>query len=453
MANTEGEAQDIAEAARALGISEEAVQTFLDAGTGKLASGVQRSLHTTIKPIGAACNLDCNYCYYLSKEDLLDHDSSRRISDEHLERFIVEYIAAQEAPEIVFTWHGGEPTLLGLRFFRKVVELQRQHCPPGRRISNDLQTNGTLLDDEWGAFLAEHGFLVGLSIDGPAALHDVYRPTKKGRPSFDAVVAGAQVLKRHGIAFSTLTTVNRKNALEPLRVYRFLRDELGSRCMQFIPCVEPKGFESNAPSELPHLQLVPPSSLRARPGHALSVVTEWSVDPDEWGRFLSAVFDEWYTYDQGLVRINLFESLFEQLQGRPSLMCTSSPVCGKNIALEHDGRVYSCDHFVYPKHQIGTLGQGTLAEMAFSMQQLEFGLDKHRSLPTKCRQCRYLSLCWGECPRTRIHRTQEGEGNLSYLCSGWLRFFEHSVPRARRVATSRDVIQAHARASSDAQRS
>jgi uncharacterized protein len=438
-----------AEAAR-LGISAEAVRTYLDAGKGKLASGVERSLHTTAKPIGAACNLDCNYCYYLSKEKLLEHDSSRRISDEQLERFIVEYIAAQDVPEVAFTWHGGEPTLLGLRFFRRVVELQSKHCPTGRRISNDLQTNGTLLDDEWGEFLSEHGFLVGLSIDGPAALHDAYRPTKKGLPSFEAVVAGARLLARYGITFSTLTTVNRKNALEPLTVYRFLRDELGSRYLQFIPCVEPKGFERHAPSELPGPQWVPASSLRARPAHALSVVTEWSVDADDWGTFLSAVFDEWYAHDQGLVRINLFESMFEQLQGRPSLMCTSSPVCGKNIALEHDGRVYSCDHFVYPKHELGRLGEATLAEMAFSLKQLEFGLDKHRSLPRECRQCRHLSLCWGECPRTRIHRTREGEGNLSYLCSGWLRFFDHAVPRARRVAASRDVVLAHLRAGGEA---
>jgi uncharacterized protein len=435
--------RELTAAAARLGISVEAVRTYLDAGVGKLASGVERSLHTTIKPIGSLCNLDCNYCYYLSKEDLLDQRGSRRMSDEHLERFIVEYIASQDAPEVVFTWHGGEPTLLGLGFFRKVVELQRRHCPPGRRISNDLQTNGTLLNDEWGAFLSESGFLVGLSIDGPAALHDVYRPTKKGRPSFEAVLAGARLLERHGVRFSTLTTVNRKNAVEPLVVYRFLRDDLGSRYMQFIPCVEPKGFERHAPSELPGGQLLPASSLRARPAHAESVVTEWSVDSDDWGSFLAAVFDEWYVHDQGSVRINLFESMFEQLQGRPSLMCTSSPVCGKNIALEHDGRVYSCDHFVYDKHQIGKLGEGTLAQMAFSMKQLEFGLDKHRSLPRECRQCPHLTLCWGECPRTRIHRTREGEGNLSYLCSGWKRFFEHTVPRARRVAASRDVIAAH----------
>jgi len=433
---------EIMAAAERLGISPEAVQTYLDAGKGQRAEGVERSLHTTIKPIGSACNLDCTYCYYLSKEKLLDHDSSRRMSDEHLERFIVEYIAAQDAPQIEFTWHGGEPTLLGLKFFRKVVELQKRHTPPGRTISNDLQTNGTLLDDEWCAFLAESGFLVGLSVDGPPDLHDPYRPTKKGRPSFEDVLRGLRLLQKHGVTYSTLTTVNRRNALEPLRVYRFLRDDIGSRYMQFIPCVEPRVFQDLAPAELPAHQCVPQDSPRARPSHPLSVVTDWSVDPDDWGTFLSGVFDEWYKYDQGKVRINLFETMFAQLDGKPSMMCTSSPTCGKNIALEHDGRVYSCDHFVYPLHEIGTLGERTLAEMVFSLKQLEFGLDKHRKLPRECRECSYLELCWGECPRTRLYRTREGEGNLSYLCSGWKHFFGETVPRARSVVQARAVIDA-----------
>lgn len=433
---------EVISAAARLNVKPEAVQTWLDAGTGKRTDGVERSLHTTIKPIGSACNLDCTYCYYLSKEKLLDHDSSRRLDEARLERFIAEYIAAQDTPEIIFTWHGGEPTLLGLRFFRKVVELQQRHLPRGRRISNDLQTNGTLLDDDWGAFLKEQGFLVGLSIDGPRELHDHYRPTKKGKPSFDEVVGGARLLQRFGVTFSTLTTVNRRNASEPLAVYRFLRDELGSRTMQLIPCVEPRVFENLAPGALPASHCVPADSPRARPGHPMSVVTDWSVDPDDWGSFLAAVFDEWHANDQGHVRVNLFETLFVQLAGQPSLMCTSSPVCGKNIALEHDGRVYSCDHFVYPEHELGTLGERTLAEMVFSLKQLEFGLHKHNSLPRECKECAYLNLCWGECPRTRIHRTREGEGNLSYLCSGWKHFFAHAVPRAERVSATRRVIAA-----------
>ena len=427
--------EQILEASKKLNISPEAVQTYLDAGRGERALGVERSLHTTIKPVGSACNLDCTYCYYLSKEELLSQ-KSRRIKDDLLERFIVDYIKSQDAEEIAFTWHGGEPTLMGLPFFRRVVELQAKHLPAGRRVSNDLQTNGTLLDDDWCSFLAEHAFLVGLSIDGPRALHDFYRPTKKGKPTFDKVFQATRLLKRYGIQFSTLTTVNRHNASEPLAVYRFLRDEVGTSYMQFIPCVEPRQFERSAPAQLPANQLVTADSERARPGHPMSVVTDWSVESEEWGSFLSAVFDEWQAHDQGRVKINLFESLFAQLNGQSSLMCTSSPFCGKNIALEHDGRVYSCDHFVYPEYELGKIGEQTLAEMVFSLKQLEFGLDKHNSLPSECRSCPYLKLCWGECPRTRILKTREGEGNLSYLCRGWKKFFAHTLPKIPRRAAS-----------------
>jgi uncharacterized protein len=409
------------------GIRPRAVQTYLDAGTGRRGVGVVRSVHATIKPIGALCNLDCNYCYYLSKEELLKQ-KTRRIDPAVLERFVVQYITSQDGNEIQFTWHGGEPTLLGLDFFRNVVELQQRHVPPGKTITNDLQTNGTLLDDDWCAFFAEQGFLVGLSVDGPRDLHDFYRPHKGGQPSFDKVFAGARLLRKHGVPFSTLTTVNRKNASEALRVYRFLRDELGARYMQFIPCVEPKAFANTAPGALPAAQLAVKDSPRARPGHPLSIVTEWSVDPDEWGNFLSAIFDEWRTHDRATVKINLFETLLAQLAGKPALICTSSPVCGKNVAIENDGRVYSCDHFVYPEHELGTILEKSFTEMAFSLKQLEFGLDKHHTLPEDCKSCAYLKLCWGECPRTRILKTSSDDKRLSYLCSGWKRFFSHAVP-------------------------
>ena len=434
--------QSALDAAKRLNISAEAVQTYLDAGRGEGTGGATRSLHTTIKPVGSACNLDCTYCYYLSKEELLNQ-KSKRIKDDVLERFIVDYIESQDAEEIAFTWHGGEPTLMGLPFFERVVELQRKHLPSGRRISNDLQTNGTLLDDEWCAFLARNAFLVGISIDGPRELHDFYRPTKKGKPTFDKVFEATQRLKRFGIQFSALTTVNRHNASRPLEVYRFLRDEVGASYMQFIPCVEPRQFERHAPAYLPAGQLVAADSARAHPGHPMSVVTDWSVVSEEWGSFLAAVFDEWQANDQGRVKINLFESLFAQLNGQPSLMCTSSPFCGKNVALENDGRVYSCDHFVYPEYELGKVGDQTLAEMVFSLKQLEFGLDKHNSLPSECRSCPYLKLCWGECPRTRILKTREGEGNLSYLCSGWKKFFAHVLPKIpRRVASQAQLFPA-----------
>jgi uncharacterized protein len=433
--------EEVRLAAARLNIRPEAVQTYLDAGRGLRAPGVERSVHTTLKPIGALCNLDCTYCYYLSKEELLEQ-KTRRISDEILEQFIVEYIAAQDAEEIVFTWHGGEPTLMGLPFFQRAVELQKRHLPPGRRVSNDLQTNGTLLTEAWCAFLAEEHFLVGLSIDGPAELHDFHRPTKGGDSSFHRVMAGARLLQKHAVPFSALTTVNRQNAQHPLEVYRFLRDDLETSFVQFIPCVEPRQFERVAPGHWPAQQLAAAGSARARPDHPLSIVTEWSVDPDDWGRFLIAVFDEWATHDRGRVKINLFESMFDQLRGRPAHLCTSSPTCGKNVALENDGRVYSCDHFVYPEYELGRLGEQPFGEMVFSLRQLEFGLDKFNTLPSECRSCPYLKLCWGECPRTRLLKTREGEGNLSYLCSGWKRFYAHVAERVgvKRGWSAGDVV-------------
>jgi serine-type anaerobic sulfatase-maturating enzyme len=433
--------EEIVRAAARLNIRPEAVQTYLDAGKGIRAPGVERSAHVTVKPIGALCNLDCSYCYYLSKEELLEQ-KTRRVTDAILERFIVEYIAAQDAQEIVFTWHGGEPTLMGLPFFQRVVELQAKHLPPGRSVSNDLQTNGTLLDEQWCVFLAENEFLVGLSIDGPREFHDAHRPDKGGGGSFDKVFAAAERLKRHGVVFSALTTVNRLNAEHPLEVYRFLRDELGARYIQFIPCVEPRNFERVAPGHYAERDLCPAGSPRARPDHPFSIVTPWSVDPDAWGDFLSGVFDEWVAHDRGRIKINLFESMFAQLAGQPAHLCTQSPVCGKNLALENDGRVYSCDHFVYPEYELGNLEDHSLAELVFSLRQLEFGLAKHNTLPSECKSCPYLKLCWGECPRTRLLATRPGEGTLSYLCSGWKRFYGHVLPRLTRRAGSEGLVPA-----------
>jgi uncharacterized protein len=408
-----------------LKISPEALQTYLDAGRGTIAPGVERYLHATVKPAGSACNLDCTYCYYLAKESLLGQKNGRLPVD-LLERFISDYINSQDVEEIAFTWHGGEPTLMGLDYFRTVVQLQKKHTPAGRRISNDLQTNGTLLDDDWAAFLAENKFLVGLSIDGPRELHDIYRLTKKGTPSFEEVLRGARLLKKHGIPFSTLTTVNRKNARHPLEVYRFLRDEIGTSYMQFIPCVEPRRFEKAAPGAVANAQGAP-GGHGAAAGHLLWGVTDWSVGSEDWGGFLAQIFDEWYGRDQGRVRINLFETMFAQLKGLPPLICTSSPYCGKNVALEHDGRVYACDHYVYPEYEIGDISRQSLGEIVFSQKQLEFGLAKYNLLARECLSCRHLKLCWGECPRTRILPTRQGEGNLSYLCRGWKKFFDHAL--------------------------
>jgi uncharacterized protein len=414
-------------AAARLKISPEALQTCLDAGKGKLAPGVTRCLHATVKPGGSACNLNCTYCYYLGKEGLLNQKNGR-LPNDLLERFIVDYISSQDVEEIFFTWHGGEPTLLGLEYFRTVVELQKKHTPVGRRVSNDLQTNGTLLDDDWCSFLAENSFLVGLSIDGPRELHDIYRLTKKGSSSFDDVFAAARRLKKYGVLFSTLTTVNRKNSLHPLEVYRFLRDEVGTSYMQFIPCVEPRRFEKEPPGSPAGRAPAEVDGHGAGGGYLILGVTDWSVGSEDWGRFLSQIFDEWRARDEGHVKINLFETMLAQLKGLPALICTSSPYCGKNVALEHDGRVYACDHYVYPEYEIGNIAEQSLGEMVFSLKQLEFGLNKYNSLPRECRSCRHLKLCWGECPRTRILPTRPGEGRLSYLCQGWKRFFDHAVP-------------------------
>jgi uncharacterized protein len=392
---------------------------------------VERSLHATIKPGGSACNLDCTYCYYLGKEELLNQKPGR-LSEELLERFIVDYINSQDSREIAFTWHGGEPTLLGLDYFRTVVALQKRHAPAGRLISNDLQTNGTLLSDDWCAFLAEQKFLVGLSIDGPRELHDSYRVTRRGASSFDDVFSAAQRLKRHGVTFSTLTTVNRKNGLQPLEVYRFLRDEVGASYMQFIPCVEPRRFQKVASGVPASAMTVETGGKRVGSGDLILGVTDWSVGSEDWGVFLSQIFDEWQAHDEGRVRINLFETMFAQLKGLPALICTSSPYCGKNVVLEHDGRVYACDHFVYPEYEIGSIAEKPLAEIVFSLKQLEFGLDKYNSLSRECLSCRHLKLCWGECPRTRILPTRPGEGKLSYLCQGWKFFYNHAVPQISR---------------------
>ncbi len=417
--------KELKDHASRLNLTPESLAVYLDAGRGVLAPGAQRRMHAMIKPGGSACNLNCTYCYYLGKKELLGQNN-RRMSDETLERFIKSYISGQEAEEIPFIWQGGEPTLLGLGFFRRVLELQAKYAPPGRRVLNDLQTNGTLLDDEWCAFLKENDFLVGLSIDGPRDLHEAFRPTKQGKSSFDTVLQGVERLQRHGVPFNTLTVVNRQNAKRPLDVYRFLRDELGSTRMQFLPCVEPRQFEKVAPGFEEAGTLPDSGSPRAKPDHPQSVVTEWSVDPDDWGDFLCCVLDEWLAKDQKNIRVNHFETVIEQIAGRPALHCTSSPHCGKNVAVEHDGRVYSCDHYVYPEFELGNVLKRPLSEMVFSLRQLEFGLNKRNTLPEQCRQCRHLRLCWGDCPRTRLLRTRPGEGNLSYLCSGWQRFFEHA---------------------------
>jgi uncharacterized protein len=400
-----------------------------------LGKQARRRFHAMAKPTGSACNLDCVYCYYLSKQTLPNGPGAGRMSDATLELYIRQYIEGVTGDEVVFSWQGGEPTLLGVDFFRKVVALEKKYAKPGQRIENDLQTNGTLLDEEWCDFLKANRFLVGLSIDGPRELHDRYRVTKGGAPTFDKVFAAAKMLKRHGVRFNTLTCVNRFNARHPIDIYRFLRDEVGSTYMQFIPIVEYRGFEHIAPQFWDAAALPRDGDPQARPGHPDSIVTDWSVDPDDWGYFLCRMFDRWRSKDVGKILVNHFETLVAQHLGLPSQICIYGEICGKGIAVENDGSVYACDHYVYPEYRLGNLADKPLGDLAFTRAQVKFGYAKSESLPQACRDCSYLTDCWGECPKNRILRTASGEPGLNYLCRGLKTFLKHATPHVERIAS------------------
>ncbi len=403
-----------------------------------------RRFHVMVKAGGSTCNLDCDYCFYLDKEALPGGPGAGRMSADVLERFIQQYIAGVTGPEVVFSWQGGEPTLLGLDFFRTVVALQQKHARPGQRIANDLQTNGTLITEEWSAFLSAHRFLVGLSIDGPRDIHDRYRVDKGRRPTFDRVMQTVRLLRAHRVPFNTLTCVHRHNARRPVDVYRFLRDEVGSTYMQFIPIVEYKGFERTAPPTSNGGLLPKDGDAEARPGHPNSIVTDWSVDPDDYGYFLCRIFDRWASRDVGTIFVNHFETLVAQHAGLGSQMCIYSELCGKNLAIEHDGSVYACDHYVYPAYRLGNVKDTPLGTLAFSRAQVKFGYAKHETLPHYCRQCAYLSDCWGECPKNRIIRTADGEPGLNYLCRGLKMFFAHALPEVQRIASAYARVQKQA---------
>ncbi len=399
-----------------------------------LGTRAKRRFHVMAKPAGAACNLDCTYCFYLSKPDLPHGPGLGKMDDDTLERFVRDYIHSVTGDEVVFSWQGGEPTLCGLDFFRKVVALQHKYTKGTQRIENDLQTNGTLLDEDWARFLKEHRFLVGLSIDGPREIHDRCRVTKRGAPTFDRVFAAAKLLKRFGVPFNTLTCVSRYNATRPLDVYRFLRRELGSTYLQFIPIVESRDFATTAPQYGDAARAPVIGTPEARPGHANSIVTDWSVDPDEYGYFLCKLWDEWLARDVGKVLVSFCETLVAQRMGLPAQVCVHNEFCGKGVALEHDGSVYACDHYVYPEYRLGNIHDGSLGDMVFSPAQVKFGYAKSEALPARCRHCSFLRDCWGGCPKDRLLRTPDGEPGLNYLCSGFQRFFGHAGPAASRIA-------------------
>lgn len=385
-----------------------------------------RGFHILTKPIGPICNLDCKYCFYLEKQKLYPNERQWRMSDEVLEEYIRQYIHSQPGNEVYFAWQGGEPTLLGVEFFRQAVALQKKFAA-GKVVSNALQTNGTLLDAEWCELLAKEKFLVGLSIDGPRELHDQYRVDKGEKPTFDAVMRGLESLKKHGVEFNTLTVVNRANSQKPLEVYRFLKN-IGSEFLQFIPVVERAGNSKES-----GLTFSAPPDLGAA-AKSDGAVTEWSVEAAQYGTFLCVIFDEWVRHDVGKIFVQLFDVALGNWMGLGSSLCVFAEKCGAALAVEHNGDLYSCDHYVYPKYHLGNLMNQNLGEMAHSARQVKFGNDKLDSLPRFCRECDVRFACNGECPKHRFMKTPEGEDGLNYLCPAYKNFFHHIDPYMRTMA-------------------
>lgn len=364
---------------------------------------VPPAFHIMTKPRGAICNLDCEYCYFLSKE-MLYPGSRFRMADELLESYTKQYIEAQRVPEVTFAWQGGEPTLMGLDFFRRAVALQQKYRKPGMTIHNALQTNGTLLDDEWCRFFHQHNFLIGLSVDGPQPLHDHYRVDKGGAPTFARVMRGRALLQKHRVEHNILTTVHAANADHPLEVYRFLRDELGTQFMQFIPIVEREnetGYQEG------------------------DTVYDRSVTAEQYGDFLIAIFDEWVRRDVGRVFVQIFDVALAAWSGHNPGLCIFEETCGNALALEHNGDLFSCDHFVEPAYRLGNIQEIPLIDLVASEQQRQFGLDKRDALPQYCLDCEVRFVCNGGCPKNRFIETPDGAPGLNYLCAGYRAFFNH----------------------------
>jgi uncharacterized protein len=363
-------------------------------------------IHVLSKPTGAICNLDCSYCFFLDKEELYP-GSKFRMTDELLETYIRQLIEAHKTPEVTVAWQGGEPTLMGVDFFRKAIAYQEKYRKPGMTFENTLQTNGTLLNDEWCEFFKENNYLIGLSLDGPRELHDANRVDKKGGPTFDRVMRGLRLLQKHGVEYNILTTVNRINAAHPLEVYRFLRDEVKTTWIQFIPVVE----RINEDGKTLYQQG--------------TTVSENSVLPEQFGNFLTTIFDEWVRKDVGKIFVQTFEAAVRSWLNMPTGMCFFSPTCGSGVALEHNGDLYSCDHFVEPDYLLGNIQENSMAELVSRDRQFKFGQDKLDTLPKYCQQCEVRFACHGECPKHRFIHTPDGEPGLNYLCAGYKHFFTH----------------------------
>lgn len=373
------------------------------------------AFHVMAKPTGSLCNLNCEYCFFLQKERLYP-GSSFRMTDEVLESYIRQYLEAQQGPEVTIAWQGGEPTMMGLDFFRRSVELARKYAPGGIRVEHTIQTNGTLLDTDWCQFLRENGFLVGLSLDGPRELHDRYRHDRRGDGTFDRVIRAANLMRDEKVEFNILCTVNAANAGHPLEVYRFFRDELDVKWIQFSPIVERVNRDG---------------TTLLQEG---DTVTDRSVDPAQWGVFLSEIFDDWLVRDVGEVHVNIFEASFASWVGAPALACIFEETCGNALILEHNGDLYSCDHFVEPDYLLGNILETPLVELQSSDKQTRFGSEKRDGLPSYCRECRWLFNCRGECPKNRFSSAPDGEPGLNFLCQGYKTFFQHVDAPMRTMA-------------------
>lgn len=367
-------------------------------------------LYLMAKPAGPACNLACEYCYYLEKSKFFEGTRRTNMSDEVLEAFIRGYLESQTTPETVFTWHGGEALMRDISFYKKAMALQERYAH-GRTVVNCLQTNGTLLNDEWCRFLRENDWLVGISIDGPEEFHDEYRRNIAGKPSFQQTMRGIRLLQRHGVEWNALAVVNDFNADYPDDFYNFFKS-IGCKYLQFTPVVERLKTSGML------------SSGTDREGE----VADFSVSPDQWGNFLCRVFDLWRKEDVGKVFVQLFDATLANWVGEQPGVCTLARTCGHAGAIEHNGDIYSCDHFVFPEYKLGNIRTHTVIEMMMSDRQKAFGKAKSDSLPTQCRNCRWLFACNGECPRNRFAFTKEGEAGLNYLCEGYRKFFAHAAP-------------------------
>ena len=378
---------------------------------------MNKPFYISSKPVGSICNLDCKYCYYLEKTNLYPQDEKHFMTIDLLESYVESYIKASSTEEVIFTWHGGEPLLQKIEFYQKAVEFQQKYgAIYRRRISNSLQTNGTIMNDEWASFFAQHHFLIGISLDGPGILHDHYRTTKNGKPTFNEVMTGLHFLKKHKVDYNILATVNSFNVKRPLEVYEFFK-AIDARYIQFTPIVERKIHNTNPKNDI---QLASPSISNNE-----ATVTEWSVDALEYGEFLIAIFDEWVKEDVGEFFVTNFDAMLANWYGAEPPTCVFAKKCGHAVAMEYNGDVYSCDHYVFSDYKLGNIKNSTLETLLNLPEQIQFGNDKKDKLPRQCKECDFLFACNGECPKNRFMKTEDGEDHLNYLCSGFQKFYHH----------------------------